>query len=206
MLLLRSSRRISCRQKAAADADATTLFLPLGLGAAAVAVARTGNLAGSSEQRGWRRGAAGSLHSLRIFVAHALFRVSCINIFIYCATHSHTLHTAASCCSTTKRQGDGGRRQGASSERQAATIMMMMCKLAVGRLISTLAQAQTPARARNCATARTGPVVPAVAPLATLLQASTLLPGAAEMRLVMPPTDSVPTAIKTRLRCGFSIK
>lgn len=103
----------------------------------------------------------------------------------------------------------------AAASGSAATIMMMMCKLAVGRLISTLAQAQSQSQAqtvaRNCATAncnwagcgccRLCMVCACLLPHA--LVASWQLPVAARAVARRRPNalshaiDSIPTAIKT---------
>lgn len=78
----------------------------------------------------------------------------------------------------------------------------MMCKLAVGRLISTLAQAQSQleAEARNCATANcnwagcgcvaVADCVCGVCAACSCCKLPALLPGAGQMRLVMPSIQS----------------
>lgn len=127
--------------------------------------------------------------------------------YLLCNTFAHVAqpHPAARC--------------EAAASGSAATIMMMMCKLAVGRLISTLAQAQSESQAqaqrqteaRNCATAncnwagcgccRLCMVCACLLPHA--LVASWQLPVAARAVARRRPNalshaiDSIPTAIKT---------
>lgn len=72
------------------NADATTLFLPLGRWEQNPTFTFT-----STDPTRPDHGDGDGDDLVRIFVAHALFKVSCINIFIYCATHSHTLRAEA---------------------------------------------------------------------------------------------------------------
>lgn len=118
--------------------------------------------------------------------------------YLLCNTFAHVAqpHPAARC--------------EAAASGSAATIMMMMCKLAVGRLISTLAQAQAQSQsqaeaqteARNCATANCNwagcgccrlcmVCASCLLPLVASCQLQpALLPGAGQMRLVMPSIQS----------------
>lgn len=119
--------------------------------------------------------------------------------YLLCNTFAHVAqpHPAARC--------------EAAASGSAATIMMMMCKLAVGRLISTLAQAQSQSQAqtvaRNCATANCNwagcgccrlctvcasclMLLCQVASLSVCQLQPALLPGAGQMRLVMQSIQS----------------
>lgn len=78
------------------NADATTLFLPLGRWEPLHHQPSNIHHQPSTIHRATviQQDRPQSDDLVRFFVAHALFKVSCINIFIYCATHSHTLRAS----------------------------------------------------------------------------------------------------------------